>query len=156
MPNIGPLELGLVLIVALIILDPKKLPDMGRSLGKGMREFKTAISGDSRDDHDDDKAPALTAATDAELTEERRDRVAAASGPVAPRHIRRAQDGEGLEPVDHPDELRSRLIASVMALAVALGLCFWRNDLVLSIMNRPLHGKEPITLSPAEAFTTTF
>ena len=53
MPNIGPLELGLVLIVALIILGPKKLPDMGRSLGKGMREFKTAISGDSRDDHDD-------------------------------------------------------------------------------------------------------
>ena len=77
MPNIGPLELGLVLIVALIILGPKKLPDMGRSLGKGMREFKTAISGDSRDDHDDEKAPALTAATDAELREERRERVAA-------------------------------------------------------------------------------
>jgi sec-independent protein translocase protein TatA len=78
MPNIGPLELGLVLIVALIILGPKKLPDMGRSLGKGMREFKTAISGDSRDDHDDDdKAPALTAATDAEIHEERRERVAA-------------------------------------------------------------------------------
>jgi sec-independent protein translocase protein TatA len=77
MPNIGPLELGLVLIVALIILGPKKLPDMGRSLGKGMREFKTAISGDSRDDHDDEKAPALTTATDAELREERRERVAA-------------------------------------------------------------------------------
>ena len=77
MPNIGPLELGLVLIVALIILGPKKLPDMGRSLGKGMREFKTAISGDSRDDHDDEKAPALTAATDAELKDERRERVAA-------------------------------------------------------------------------------
>ncbi len=46
MPNIGPLELGIVLIVALIILGPKKLPDMGRSLGKGMREFKSAISGD--------------------------------------------------------------------------------------------------------------
>jgi len=79
MPNIGPLEIAIVLIVALIILGPKKLPDMGRSLGKGMREFKSAISGDSRDDHDDEKAPALTAATDAELTEERRERVAAAS-----------------------------------------------------------------------------
>jgi sec-independent protein translocase protein TatA len=41
MPNIGPLEIAIVLIVALIILGPKKLPDMGRSLGKGMREFKT-------------------------------------------------------------------------------------------------------------------
>jgi len=78
MPNIGPLELGLVLIVALIILGPKKLPDMGRSLGKGMREFKTAISGDSRDDHDGDKAPALTAATDTELHQEQRERVVAA------------------------------------------------------------------------------
>jgi sec-independent protein translocase protein TatA len=45
-PNIGPMEIALVLIVALIILGPKKLPDMGRSVGKGMREFKAAISGD--------------------------------------------------------------------------------------------------------------
>ncbi|MEA2443788.1 MAG: sec-independent protein translocase protein TatA [Thermoleophilales bacterium] len=79
MPNIGPLEIAIVLIVALIILGPKKLPDMGRSLGKGMREFKTAISGDSRDDHNDDKAPALTAATDGELREEQRERTAAAA-----------------------------------------------------------------------------
>jgi sec-independent protein translocase protein TatA len=50
MPNIGPMEIALVLIVALIILGPKKLPDMGRSMGKGMREFKAAITGD--DDHD--------------------------------------------------------------------------------------------------------
>jgi len=63
MPNIGPLEIAIVLIVALIILGPKKLPDMGRSLGKGMREFKGAISGDSKDDHhDDDESPALTKA----------------------------------------------------------------------------------------------
>jgi sec-independent protein translocase protein TatA len=50
MPNIGPMEIALVLIVALIILGPKKLPDMGRSMGKGMREFKAAITGD--DDHE--------------------------------------------------------------------------------------------------------
>ena len=54
MPNIGPLEIALVLIVALIILGPKKLPDMGRSLGKGMREFKGAITGDN-DDRGDEK-----------------------------------------------------------------------------------------------------
>ncbi len=79
MPNIGPLELAIVLIVALIILGPKKLPDMGRSLGKGMREFKGAISGDSRDDDSDEKAPALTSATDDELHEEQRDRTAVAA-----------------------------------------------------------------------------
>ena len=58
MPNIGPLELGIVLVIALIILGPKKLPDMGRSLGKGMREFKSAVTGDD----DDDRKPELTAA----------------------------------------------------------------------------------------------
>jgi sec-independent protein translocase protein TatA len=47
MPNIGPLELIVVLIIALVILGPKKLPDVGRSMGRGMREFKSAITGDN-------------------------------------------------------------------------------------------------------------
>jgi sec-independent protein translocase protein TatA len=46
MPNIGPMELVVVLIIALVIIGPKKLPDVGRSMGRGMREFKGAISGD--------------------------------------------------------------------------------------------------------------
>ena len=78
MPNIGPLEIAIVLIVALIIMGPKKLPDMGRSLGKGMREFKGAITGDSRDESDE-KAPRLTAATEAELHAEERERASAAA-----------------------------------------------------------------------------
>ena len=69
--------------------------------------------------------------------------------------IRRVEHGQQVELVDHLDELRSRLMVSLTAFGVALGLCFWRNDLVLEVMNKPLHGKEPITLSPAEAFTTT-
>jgi sec-independent protein translocase protein TatA len=50
MPSIGPLEIAVVLIIALLILGPKKLPDMGRSLGRGMHEFKHAITtgGDDR------------------------------------------------------------------------------------------------------------
>ena len=79
MPNIGPMEIALVLIVALIILGPKKLPDMGRSLGKSMREFKGAIAGDSRDDDTNEKAPRLTAATDGELKSEERERATAAA-----------------------------------------------------------------------------
>jgi len=72
------------------------------------------------------------------------------------RKIHRVDHEDQLELVDHLAELRSRLIASSMAFGVALALCFWRNDLVLKVMNRPLDGKQPITLSPAEAFTTTF
>ena len=43
MPNVGPLELIVVLVIALIVLGPKRLPEVGRSVGKGMREFKEAI-----------------------------------------------------------------------------------------------------------------
>ena len=49
MPNVGPLELMLVMAIALIVLGPKKLPEVGRSVGKGLREFKGALSGQSRD-----------------------------------------------------------------------------------------------------------
>lgn len=45
MPNVGPLELAIVLIVTLMIFGPKKLPELGRSLGRGMKEFKSSIGG---------------------------------------------------------------------------------------------------------------
>ena len=41
------MEIIVVLVIALLILGPKKLPEMGRSLGTGMRSFKDAVSGDS-------------------------------------------------------------------------------------------------------------
>jgi sec-independent protein translocase protein TatA len=50
MPNIGPMELVIVLAIALIILGPKRLPEAGKSLGRGMREFKDSLSGRSKDD----------------------------------------------------------------------------------------------------------
>jgi sec-independent protein translocase protein TatA len=45
MPNVGPLELAIVLIIALVIFGPKRLPELGRSMGRGLREFKDSISG---------------------------------------------------------------------------------------------------------------
>jgi sec-independent protein translocase protein TatA len=46
MPNIGPMELVVILVIALVVLGPKKLPEVGRSVGKGMREFKESLTGD--------------------------------------------------------------------------------------------------------------
>ena len=51
--GIGPTELIVVLAIALLLLGPKRLPQAGKSLGRGLREFKGAIAGDSRDDDDD-------------------------------------------------------------------------------------------------------
>jgi len=53
MPNIGPMELIIVLAIALIVLGPKKLPEVGRSIGNGMREFKDSLSGENDRDEDD-------------------------------------------------------------------------------------------------------
>jgi sec-independent protein translocase protein TatA len=57
MPNVGPMELIVILAIALIVLGPKRLPEVGRSLGKGMREFKESLSGES--ERDDDERPAI-------------------------------------------------------------------------------------------------
>lgn len=47
MPNVGPLELLTVLVIALLVLGPKRLPDVARSLGRGAREFKEALTDDA-------------------------------------------------------------------------------------------------------------
>jgi sec-independent protein translocase protein TatA len=52
--NVGPMELIVVLIIALVVLGPKKLPEVGKSLGKGMREFKDSISGMASHDEEDE------------------------------------------------------------------------------------------------------
>ena len=58
MPSVGPMEVAIVLIIALLVLGPKKLPEMGRSLGKGLREFKGSIGGDDSSEDKPDKLPA--------------------------------------------------------------------------------------------------
>jgi sec-independent protein translocase protein TatA len=50
MPTIGPMELVVVLVIALLVLGPKRLPSAGRSLGAGLREFKDSVRGVSLDD----------------------------------------------------------------------------------------------------------
>jgi sec-independent protein translocase protein TatA len=54
MPSIGPLELGIILLIVLVIFGPKRLPGLGRQLGSGMREFKDSITGKDKDEDDDD------------------------------------------------------------------------------------------------------
>lgn len=68
MPNIGLPEMLIVLVIALLVLGPKKLPEAGRSLGRGMREFKDSISGLGSSDDDDDDRDQRAIETDTKVT----------------------------------------------------------------------------------------
>ena len=59
MPNIGPLEIVVVLIIALVVFGPKRLPELGKSMGRGIREFRGSISG-----KDDESKPELDGPAD--------------------------------------------------------------------------------------------
>ncbi len=61
MPNISFWEILLLLLVVLLVFGPKRLPEMGRSLGRGMREFKDSVSGKSKDE--EEEPVAVTQAT---------------------------------------------------------------------------------------------
>ncbi len=66
MPGIGPIEIIVVLVIVLVIFGPKRLPNLGRSLGGGMREFKDSVT-DKSDDRKllagEDKAESVRAVT---------------------------------------------------------------------------------------------
>jgi sec-independent protein translocase protein TatA len=67
----GPLEIIVVLVIVLVIFGPKRLPDLGRSLGRGMREFKDSVTGKDKEQEqlessktvDDKPEPSATTAT---------------------------------------------------------------------------------------------
>jgi sec-independent protein translocase protein TatC len=73
------------------------------------------------------------------------------------RRVRPISHDDRVSVVDHLDELRSRIVVSLLAFGVALGLCFWQNHRILDIVNRPLPGDmKPLTFGVTEPFLTTF
>jgi sec-independent protein translocase protein TatA len=70
MPNIGPLEIVLLLLFALLLFGAKRLPEIGRSVGQGMREFKDSVTGHSKPDPDELEPPTKVESTASAPTHE--------------------------------------------------------------------------------------
>jgi sec-independent protein translocase protein TatA len=56
-------QIAIVLVIALIVFGPKRLPELGKSLGSGMREFKDSITGNHKDEDEDDEKPRIEKAS---------------------------------------------------------------------------------------------
>jgi sec-independent protein translocase protein TatA len=73
MPMPGPLELVVILVIALVIFGPKRLPELGGSLGKGIREFRTSVTGKDNDRAELNEAQSTSTETvDGEIVQEKR------------------------------------------------------------------------------------
>jgi sec-independent protein translocase protein TatA len=77
MPNIGPVELIIVLVIVLLIFGAKRLPEVGRGLGTGMREFKDSVTG--KGDKDEPKELSSSSEQPA-VTQEQKERETAGTG----------------------------------------------------------------------------
>jgi sec-independent protein translocase protein TatA len=67
----GPLEIVIILVIVLIIFGPKRLPDLGRSLGHGMREFKDSVTGKDKEELPDGSADKSDPATTTTASEQK-------------------------------------------------------------------------------------
>ena len=147
MPEIGITGLIVILVVALLVFGPKRLPEIGRSLGKGMREFKDSITGSS----DDEKAELPPRSAD----EPRRRPSRRNAMSVLPRRLRH---GEEATLVEHLGELRARLIISLGALAIGFAVAYALPRPAARTGStgrcRPTSTK-PVTFSPIEPFATS-
>jgi sec-independent protein translocase protein TatA len=78
MSNIGLPEIAIVLLIVLVIFGPKRLPQLGRSLGSGMREFKDAVTGKNKDNDVDELEPPASPVPTETVTTAKADEAAAA------------------------------------------------------------------------------
>src|SRR4029450_3220696 len=146
LPEVGITGLIVILIVALLVFGPKRLPEIGRSLGKGMREFKDSITG-SHDDKTKLRPPSADHSPPPPGTNPRRRPRRRSAMSVLPRRLRH---GEEATLVEHLGELRTRLIISLVALAAGFAVAYAFHGHILTWLNRPLPDRlqKPVTFSP--------
>jgi sec-independent protein translocase protein TatA len=72
MANVGPLEIAVVLMVVLVVFGPRRLPELGKSMGRGIREFKGSLSTEHKDEIPTDSSSKPAEIVDGEVVTERR------------------------------------------------------------------------------------
>src|SRR5262249_49117372 len=152
---ISPWELLILALVVLLIFGPKRLPEMGRSLGKGMREFKSAVTGhddEQREQHEQPELPAPTPVETVSVSSGAATRQHDTGEDVMKRLPRRLAHGEEATLVEHLGELRARLVVSIVAIGAGfIGAYVIHGHLVRWLEDAlPPDHRNLITLSPAE------
>ena len=142
----NPVHIAFLLVILLLIFGAKRLPEMGRSLGSGLRGFKEAISGESglttrRTDRRSlpNRSSTTPRPPDGARDATRRERFSTTlegrnRGHTSGR-LRAVEHDERLSTVDHLEELRSRLILALVAIAAAFSVCFWQNHRLLRLVD---------------------
>ena len=158
----NPVHIGFLLVILLLVFGAKRLPEMGQSLGAGLRGFKDSLSGEAPGTQPELRdgpntlqsrrrrrgrahcpaAGRAYAGRPGRVEHTKRSRRGTLAmqmpGAIALRRFRPISHDTRLSAVDHLDELRTRLIVSLVALAVAFGVCFWQNHELLHLVNQPL------------------
>ena len=124
----NPIHLAFLLVILLMVFGAKRLPEMGRSLGSGLRGFKESINGDATDAGADRRA---------ELDRPGDHRRPPDRG-LPECFATRSRTTPQLTTVGHLEELRRRLILSLAVVVAAFGVCFWQNHRLLHLINAPL------------------
>ena len=143
-----------------VVFGPKRLPEMGRSLGKGMREFKDSISGKdstttSRCTSGSRRSSRPPMSTRSRKSARARLRLLARRHMALKRLPRRLQHGEEATLVEHLGELRARLVISLVTLAPAFVVAFYFQEDIVRWLKKPLpDDKVVVTLGVVEPFTT--
>ena len=125
--SIGMPELVIIFVIALIVFGPRKLPDLGRSLGKSIAEFKRASN-------------ELKSTLEEEI------------------RLEEQQHGARMSFLEHLDEFRRRLVNSAIAIAVGVGITFWKIDAIFNFLLAPTRAALPpgvrlVYTQPGEAFS---
>ena len=137
----------IVVAVLLMLFGAKRLPEMGRSLGRGMREFKEAVTGGRRRARREDRAAARgsrphdrsCARSDRDSVRDRvRARLQLELGAPMARLPRRLEHGESATLVEHLDELRSRMFVCFFALLGGMAISFPFHEQILEWLMEPL------------------